>query len=220
MHIAIVHPYLAFEVTLAGFQFLRLHRENESADLVDLLASQITYVVFRQLIGCQHEGLNVAQILYVASVQTECLERAHGSPHHFLLALARRRENYVAHLFPLASYRATLVERHHARTLAISIVAPRLGELGFLGRELVDDFFNLGGVGIGSAAGKRSARKQSKRRNETHKSSSTGRDAQAPGFSKFQYQFTRYNPTLLTPRIHPLGCRVADDGCVTLSTNG
>ena len=71
------------------------------------------------------------------------LERGNRRAHHLLASLAVRIENDVGHRLPAAADVSGIVQLLNARRLAIDVILPRLGELRFLGRELLDDVVDL-----------------------------------------------------------------------------
>ena len=72
-----------------------------------------------------------------------CCSVETGEPDHVFGAFAVGGEDDVGDRLPAAGDGPAVVELLDARGLAIGVVLAGLGELGFLGRELLDDVVDL-----------------------------------------------------------------------------
>jgi len=139
LKIVIVDPDAAVKVALFLLDDLRRNVKDVGGKVVDLLATDISNVVFGQLVSGESEGLDffeVVQIFLGHSDSRKCVGR---SVRDFFKPLSCRREENVALDFVVAVGNIVGVERLHLEVLGPGIGTEKLLE-GFFSRgEFLDD---------------------------------------------------------------------------------
>lgn len=145
LKIGAIDPHTALEIALFFFDDFGANVKDIARKLIDLLAANVSDVVFGKLRGGEDKGLNGTDVIEILFAEHNALEGVLRGVSDLFEALALGREDDIAGHTILAIGAIIVVDGLDGEGLGVGVVVPFLPEFGFALGKTLDDV--LGGDG-------------------------------------------------------------------------